>query len=253
MVGSKNLDELRGKIEDWSVRIRKEEMLDLPEKVYVKRPVELTMDQVRMLDQLRDDAETTIGGHFISEDHAMTAIINGQRILCGHVRDEDGEVVDVPTNRVKVLMEVIEESDEDVIIWTQFRKDVDSIKDALIDVYGKESVAEFHGGNVESRDDDANRFKNDGKCRFMISTQGAGAYGNTWVNASMVIYFSNSTKLEHRLQSEDRCHRIGQENRVTYIDLVAQGTPLDSKILTALRGHKRVADVITNDPVRDWI
>ena len=50
-----------------------------------------------------------------------------------------------------------------------------------------------------------------------------------------------------RLQSEDRCHRIGTKNNVTYIDIEAKKT-IDTKIITALRDKKNLADAITKDP-----
>ena len=65
--------------------------------------------------------------------------------------------------------------------------------------------------------------------------------------ADYAIYYSNSFDLETRLQSEDRCHRIGTKNNVTYIDIEAKGT-IDSKIITALRDKMNLADAITKDP-----
>jgi SNF2 family DNA or RNA helicase len=49
------------------------------------------------------------------------------------------------------------------------------------------------------------------------------------------------------LQSEDRCHRIGTKNNVTYIDFESPKT-IDTKIINALRDKKSIADMITKDP-----
>ena len=61
-----------------------------------------------------------------------------------------------------------------------------------------------------------------------------GGYGITLTAASTVVYYSNNYDLEKRLQSEDRAHRIGQTNKVTYIDIVCEKT-VDEKIVKALR------------------
>jgi len=67
-----------------------------------------------------------------------------------------------------------------------------------------------------------------------------------------MIYYSNSYDLEIRLQSEDRAHRIGQANKVTYIDLVSPNT-IDEKILKALRGKIDLAGKVLGEEVRDWL
>ena len=79
-----------------------------------------------------------------------------------------------------------------------------------------------------------------------------GGYGLTLTAANTVIYYSNSYDLELRLQSEDRAHRIGQENKVTYIDLISPQT-IDEKIVNALRGKIKIADTIMGEDAREWL
>ena len=54
------------------------------------------------------------------------------------------------------------------------------------------------------------------------------------------------------MQSEDRAHRIGQENKVTYIDLIAPKT-IDQKIVEALRSKIKIADTILGEDAREWL
>ena len=79
-----------------------------------------------------------------------------------------------------------------------------------------------------------------------------GGYGITLTAANTVVYYSNSYDLEIRLQSEDRAHRIGQTNKVTYIDLVAPNT-IDEKILQALRSKVDIAGQVLNEDTRGWL
>ena len=67
-----------------------------------------------------------------------------------------------------------------------------------------------------------------------------------------MIYFSNNYDLEVRLQSEDRAHRIGQRNNVTYIDIVTEGT-VDEKILRALRDKINVATEVLKEGYKEWL
>ena len=79
-----------------------------------------------------------------------------------------------------------------------------------------------------------------------------GGYGITLTAANTVIYFSNSYDLEIRLQSEDRAHRIGQTNKVTYIDLVSPCT-IDEKILQALRDKVDIAGQVLREDTKSWL
>jgi SNF2 family DNA or RNA helicase len=67
-----------------------------------------------------------------------------------------------------------------------------------------------------------------------------------------VIYFSNSFDLAVRMQSEDRAHRIGQRNTVTYVDLISEGT-IDEKIVKALRGKMDVASQVMGEDFKQWL
>ena len=79
-----------------------------------------------------------------------------------------------------------------------------------------------------------------------------GGYGLTLTAASNVIYYSNSYDLELRLQSEDRAHRIGQTNKVTYVDIISPQT-VDQKIVDALRSKISVADTLLGEDAREWL
>jgi len=88
--------------------------------------------------------------------------------------------------------------------------------------------------------------------RFFVGQPRTGGYGLTLTEASTVIYFSNNYDLEIRLQSEDRAHRIGQRNNVTYIDIVTEGT-VDEKILRALREKINIATLVLKEGHKEWL
>ncbi len=54
------------------------------------------------------------------------------------------------------------------------------------------------------------------------------------------------------MQSEDRAHRIGQKEHVTYIDLIAEGT-IDERIVKTLRGKMDVASVVMGEDLKEWL
>ena len=251
-VGYRNLEELQGIIRQYSFRVRKDECLTLPEKIYTQRSVEFTPEQQRLYREMRTEALAMVGTTFVSSQAAITTLIRLQQITCGFVRDDEGDLHPVNSNRVDAVMEIAESTEEDIIIWTGHRPAVDMLSRALREKYGEEAVAEFHGGNVSTRDDDAARFVSDSSCRFMVATQSAGARGNTWINATQVVYFSNTFNLEERIQSEDRCHRSGQTNHVTYTDLVVEGT-VDEKLRESLIRKENISALLVGEDPREWM
>ena len=93
----------------------------------------------------------------------------------------------------------------------------------------------------------------DSKMRFFVGNTQTGGYGITLTAANTVIYYSNNYDLEKRLQSEDRAHRIGQDDKVTYIDIVCEKT-VDEKIVRALRQKQNIAQtVLGEEKWKDWL
>jgi SNF2 family DNA or RNA helicase len=74
----------------------------------------------------------------------------------------------------------------------------------------------------------------------------------TLVSSHTVIYYSNSFDLEKRLQSEDRAHRIGQTEKVTYIDLITPKT-VDEHIVKALRNKINIAGQVLGEKLKEWL
>lgn len=253
VVGYRNLDELQKKIAPYSYRVLKSECLDLPPKIYMKREVQLTKEQKKIYNDLVlfSTAELDNEKH-VTTNMVITKLMRLHQIVCGHSVDEEEEEHDIPSNRISEMMSVLEEHSGKVIVWTNYRKEISKIVKALENEYGSDSVAQFHGGNRRNRASDERLFLSDPQCRFMVATQSAGGRGNTWVNANLVIYFSNSYDLEMRMQSEDRSHRDGLKHAVTYVDLVTPGT-IDEKILKALRKKLNMATLISGEKYREWL
>lgn len=253
VVGYKNIPELKELIRGWSYRVLKEDCLDLPPKTYMMREVQLTKEQVTAYKEMQSYAMTVIEGQQITVNTVLTLILRLHQIVCGHMTLPDGKVVTIKNHRLTELMDTIEETDGKIIIWANYRHDIEAICDELERRYGKSSRVSYYG---DTRDADrqyaVSAFQHNPGVRFFVGNPSTGGYGITLTAASTTIYYSNSHSLEHRLQSEDRNHRIGQHWPVTYVDLVACGT-VDEKILKALRNKIRLAEAVNGDNARDWL
>ena len=146
IVGYQNLEELNGIIEPFSFRVRKEDCLDLPDKVYTKRSVELTPEQRNLYNQMKRNAVSFLENEGImSASTVLTQILRLQQVCSGFAKLEDGRVIKVPNNKLPELLSVLEETDGKVIIWGNFTHDLELIQEALIKAYGAETVELFYG------------------------------------------------------------------------------------------------------------
>ena len=254
IVGYRRLDELQEKLAGFSFRIRKDECFDLPDKVFLKREVELTTEQQTAYDQMVKLALATFDQGITTTVNALTQIMRLQQIVCGHITLDDGTLVELKNNRMDEMLAAIEESSGKIIIWANFRHDIFAIKNALQKVYGMNSVATYFGDTTtEERSDIVERFQDpEGELRFFVGQPRTGGYGLTLTEAHTMIYYSNSYDLEVRLQSEARIDRYGQKNKMTYIDLSTPGT-VDEKIVDALLKKMDIANEVLGEKARDWI
>mgnify|MGYP003145850504 FL=1 len=250
IVKYQRLDELQEKIKNFSTRVLKNDCLDLPEKVYTKRSVSLTSEQVKAYTEMKKVAITFFEENVMTAASVLTQMIRLHQIICGHVKTDDGEIKSIKSNRIKELLEVLEETDGKVIIWAVYRYDIQQIEKTLGEKYGKESVATYYGDTKDNiRQSVVDRFMDpDDPLRFFVGNPKTGGYGLTLTSSHTVVYYSNDYSLEVRLQSEDRAHRIGQTNKVTYVDLITDHT-IDEKIVKALNNKIDLASqVMGEDP-----
>ena len=249
----KNIGELSEKLKGFSYRVLKEDCLDLPDKIYVKRNVALTEEQSKLYKQMKTMALAILNGKQTTTVTVLTQLMRLHQITCGHFTADDGSTQNIKSNRITELMNVLEEVEGKAIIWANYQKDMFEIKKAIEKEYGEGSVVDYYGLTPqENRQPNIKRFQEDPECRFFVGTPQTGGYGITLTQANTVVYYSNGYDLEKRLQSEDRAHRIGQKKSVTYVDLIADDT-VDEKIVKALRKKINIASEVLGEELRDWI
>ena len=254
ILGFRNLDELTQSIQPFSYRVTKDECLDLPDKNYIKRSIELTPEQKKIYNQLKKTAVAILDGmEMVSANAVITQLLRLHQVSCGFVNTDDGLTIEIKNNRLSELMSILEEVNGKAIIWANYRHDIMQIEREIAKVYGSEAVASYFGDTPgEERQDIVNRFQEDDSLKFFVGQPRTGGYGLTLTAANTVIYYSNNYDLEVRLQSEDRAHRIGQTSSVTYIDLVAEKT-VDEKIVTALRKKINIATQVLGEDWKKWL
>jgi len=254
VVGYRNLEELTERIDRFSYRVLKKDCLDLPEKTYTARYIPLTKEQKMMYERIQREALMLFDdGEMVTAPAVITQLLRLQQVLSGHIKTDEGKVVTFPTKRMDALHEIMDEHDGKAIIWSRFRYDIIKITEMLNKDYGEGSAAPYYG---DTKDDESNQivqdFQNGSKLRFFVGNPATAGYGLTLTEANLVVYYANDFNLETRIQSEDRAHRIGQKNNVTYIDLISEGT-IDEKIVEALRNKIDIGARVLGEEAREWL
>lgn len=217
------------------------------------REVELTKEQTKHYNEIREYATTKLANEtHVTANVVIAQIMRMHQVLCGHVRNEGGDLIEIPENKTAALLDLLEDYDGKAIIWCSYQYNVRKVREALLEAYGPGSVALFYGDNVKTREDDVLRFKRDKVCRFMVSTPDSGGMGNTWDVADLAVYYSSKDNLEHRDQSEQRTMGVKKERGVDNVDLIAPNT-VEMKILQALREKINMATIINGDNYKEWL
>jgi SNF2 family DNA or RNA helicase len=154
---------------------------------------------------------------------------------------ENGKVLELD----RLLEDLIIGTRPKVIVWSGF---VRSIK-ALAERYQQFGTVTLFGGTpAEIRQDIATQFQNDPATHLLIANPAAAGTGFTLTAASHAIYETLNWRYDHYAQSQDRNHRIGQTQAVTYTHLIAQDT-IDEVIAAALRKKSVLARASLGDEV----
>lgn len=245
IVAFKNLNILGDWLSEFSVRVEKKDALDLPDKIYQTRFVEMSPEQSRIYKALKDDAMVQLEKGELTATSALTIMTKCRQIVQGFVYTDEGQFQHIPNNRVQILLDEVSQDEGKYVIWFPFIGSLVLIHEALEKAFPLTSVTFSGQSSNEDRYKAVTRFQNDPTCRFFLATS-AGAQGLTLTAADRAIYYGNTLKMNEREQSEDRIHRIGQVNHCLYLDLVCENT-VDERVTELFRAKKDVATMLTNN------
>jgi len=253
LVGFKNMEILRKLVKLMSSRVLKDDVLDIPAKLYSYAGFEMTAKQWRLYKEIEDEFMAEIDGELIFTPLAITRLLRLQQIACGYLPTGDENeciMIEKDNPRLKALLEITQDLPHKAIIWARFIKDIDLICEAL----GDKAVR--WDGSISEDEREANKraFKTEdvSKVQFMVATPDSMGEGHTLNEAKTSIYYSNSYKMKERHQSECRNHRAGQNDHVRYIDLVADNSK-DVDIINALRMKFDNASQVVDGKIRKWL
>ena len=243
VVGEKNVEEFYTLIAPHSFRITKKECLDLPDKIYVKKLYTMGNETRIRYENMNHTFMTQLqSGEIVEALNALASLTRLQQICSGFLpqKDDDGEVIgkDVFSyERAAIALDIVEQVEGPVIIWSRFIQDIVSLKHVFKEKYSNrivtiDQIDSFKRGNA--------------RLAFLNPASGGVALNLQESGCQTMIYINNSFNLIHREQSEDRVHRMGMTGSLTIFDIVADGT-IDDKIAENLKAKRNLARFVLDD------
>ena len=228
IIGPKNLDKLHEELEPFYTRRRKKDVLkDLPDKYYTEIKVDLLPVQRRAYNQMRDEMIAWIGQQ--QEEVLLAPVVIAQltrlqqfAVAYAEYNDRGSLRLAEPSSKLDALMEVLDETEEPVVVFSRFKQLVNLLADRL-QLKPIPYVTLTGDTPQEDRARIVEKFQR-GEARVFIGSIAAGGVGITLHAASTVVFLDRDWSPALNEQAEDRLHRIGQTNAVQVIDITARNT-----------------------------
>jgi SNF2 family DNA or RNA helicase len=275
LIDVQNLPFMRERLARNAFIVRKEEALpDLPTKMYDMLEVEMTTEQRRVYETVRDQLfaeidemmeRSELEGRTINPQNILVKLLRLAQITSGFmvfdpIVDDWGE--ELAPKRIErfeenpkldALIELLKdtEPDEKIIVWAAFIDDIEAITER-VEAEGLESV-QFYGATSDiDRAEAERRYNCDPSCRVFIGNPGAGGTGLNLIgyppgegddyvtNTTHVVYYSQDWSHPKRSQSEDRAHRRGTRVPVQITDLCIPDT-IDEEIRARVTNKRSMA------------
>lgn len=248
--GYTNLDQLRQRIREVSIRREKADTVDLPEKTILRVPVRLRGRQRQMYEELRERLALWVrdlsGDEVLAQaENILTRLIRLAQLASNPnlIDSSYGELPAKFETIDSILGDQLSDSESKAIIWTSF---VDNIP-TLQERYSHLNPVSIHGNMTgDEKQRSVKAFRRDPAVRLLVANPAAAREGLTLTEANTAIYLDRTFNLVDYLQSQDRIHRISQTRPCNIILLIAEGA-IDEFVDFSLEQKHRLARYAQND------
>lgn len=237
--GAKNLIMLQKLVSANMIRRRKEEVIDLPEKVYNNIYVDLDKKQ-------RDIYEDVLAS--IKAEIDLIKLLPNPMVKLLRARQATGEPSLITTqcnesakmDRLVQLVDEITRNGNKCIVFSNWAQMIDVAVERLKEFNAVKVTGTIHENQVNAN---ITKFKEEKDCSVICGTVGKMGTGLTLTEANYVIFLDSPWTMGAKEQAADRVHRIGQKNNVTILTLVAKDT-LDERIEQLINRKGMLADML---------
>lgn len=219
--GYKNVDRLKSKMKEYGCRfLKSSEVFDLPEQTFNKVKVDTTKEYRKF----KKDRLVTVNNREFVGDTILSKMLY-ERMLCGSYNQ----------NKLKALEDLIESTEDRLIIFYNFNEELYAIEDICIKHNRPMAIVNGNGKDLSLYDGYSNSVT-------AIQYQ-SGAMGLNLQKANKIIYFTPPLSSELFEQSKKRIHRIGQKSSCFYYMLICKNS-IEEKIYNTLAMRKNYTEAL---------
>lgn len=241
IIGYKHLDVLTKLLDRVMLRRKKEDVLDLPEKIFINEYVEMNEKQQKIYDEIKKELLQNVDK--ISKSVNPLSELIRLRQATGHTDILSTKISEsAKLDRLVELVKEIVDNGEKVVIFSNWT-DMTSIICKALSSYNPAVIT----GKINDSDrmSEISRFQTSNRCNVIIGTIGAMGTGLNLTASNNVIFFDEPWTCGVRDQAVDRCHRIGTKNNVNIITLLTKGT-IDERVHSIVESKGELSDKIVD-------
>lgn len=240
ILGYKNLDELQERLNEIMLRRLKKDVLDLPEKTLVNEYVEMTPKQSVIYKEVTAEVKSNID--MIKTSPNPLAQLIRMRQATGYTGILSSSVLEsAKLDRLEEIVDEAIENGQKVVVFSNWTQMTTPAYERLAKKYsGAIITGEI---STEERAKSVERFQNDDNCKFIVGTIGAMGTGLNLFEGSVIIFLDHPWTRAMYDQAVDRCHRIGQKNKLTVYNLLCKDT-IDERIWEIVTKKGAMSDAL---------
>ena len=222
LTGYQNSDVLTTHLYSNARRVTKEQVLSLDKPQVVEVPINLDEKHHRLYKKLIRERFLEVGDEIISALTQQALRMKSLQIITTPEHFTGKGLKNEIINGVDALLDSIGTRDEKVLIFANFQRSVEAIRDHL--QKAKLNPAVVYGGKGNNSME-VKKFLTDDTCRVMVANPESGGAGLNLQSVCSNVIFAEPTSVPGRfIQASNRVHRPGQKKVVTIYILKALGT-----------------------------
>lgn len=241
----RNVEELQDIIKAHSFRVTKDECLDLPEKL----PDEIwkvDLIEKKMYKQLA--TESAIVDLDVLAENPLTRMLKLRQMCSGQLVDDSGNVTAIKHEKLKILDEFVEDFDEKLVIFAQFKRSIKDISDLL----NKKKIKHVILDGDQKDKNIWRKFQSDEKIRVIIVQYESGSAGIDLFASNTMLFYEPTIRSNTLEQARDRIHRTGQHHPCQYIHLITTGS-IEEVIYKSLAGYSDFSEKLFTEYISQYV
>lgn len=241
----RNVDELQDIINAHSFRVKKEDCLDLPEKL----PDEIwscELKEKKLYKQL--SKESAIVDLDVLAENPLTRMLKLRQMCSGQLVSDDGTVMDIKHEKLSIVSEYLDDFDQKLVIFAQFKR---SIKD-LDQMLSKKKIKHVILDGDQKDKNIWRKFQSDDSIRVIVVQYESGSAGIDLFASSTMLFYEPTIRSNTLEQARDRIHRTGQHHPCQYIHLITKGT-IEEVIYRSLANYSDFSEKLFAEYISQYV